>query len=182
MIRLPPLFTDLKMFLNAEVAKLVDARDSKSRGSDTVSVRVRPSAPDYFWKNPLFFFESITFFCCMIHSLSQDQCIFCRIAAGTLSAPFVAANEHAVAFYDRAPQAPIHILVIPRLHVAHLNDLTAKHAALVAGMMDLVRELAQKYGNADDQGFNIKINTGASAGQEVFHFHWHFLARGPKRS
>ncbi len=104
------------------------------------------------------------------------NCIFCKIASREISVSFVAENDSAVAFYDRSPQAPVHILVIPRAHIASINDLTDQSGPVIVGMMDLVRQLAQIHGNSSDKGFNLKVNTGASAGQEIFHMHWHFLA------
>ncbi len=108
--------------------------------------------------------------------MHSESCVFCKIATKEIVVPFVAHNEWAVAFADRAPQAPVHFLIIPRIHIASLNDLSDHHDHVVVGMMQIIRELAQKYGNIEDKGFNLKINTGASAGQVVFHLHWHFLA------
>jgi len=108
--------------------------------------------------------------------MSADACIFCKIAAQDIPVLLVAQNEYAVAFADRAPQAPVHLLVVPRVHIASLNQLSLDSGPVIVGMMALITELAQKYGNAADKGFNLKVNTGASAGQVVFHLHWHFLA------
>jgi len=108
--------------------------------------------------------------------MQESSCIFCKIASQEIPAALVAQNEFAVAFADRQPQAPIHFLVIPRRHIPSLNDLTAESDPVIIAMMRLINELAQKYGNTADKGFNLKVNTGASAGQEVFHLHWHFLA------
>jgi len=108
--------------------------------------------------------------------MQESSCIFCKIDSQEIPTVFVAQNDFAVAFADRQPQAPVHFLIIPRQHIASLNQLTPESDSVIAGMMRLVTELAQKYGNAGDKGFNLKVNTGASAGQVVFHMHWHFLA------
>jgi len=107
----------------------------------------------------------------------RDQyCVFCNIIAGEIPAPIVARNEHAVAFADRSPQAPVHLLVVPTQHIVSYNHLPAQWHDTIIGMTALITQLAQTHGNARDHGFNLKVNTGASAGQEVFHMHWHFLA------
>lgn len=106
----------------------------------------------------------------------MNSCIFCKIASREIPVTFLAENAYAVAFADRSPQAPTHILIVPRQHIASINDLTDQSGPVVVGMMDLVRQLAQNHGNPRDKGFNLRVNTGASAGQEVFHMHWHFLA------
>lgn len=108
--------------------------------------------------------------------IAMIDCVFCKIAAGEIPTTIVAQNEFAVAFHDRSPQAPTHLLIVPREHIININDLTDAHNSIVVGMMQLVRQLAATYGNPVDKGFNLQINTGASAGQVVFHMHWHFLA------
>ena len=151
---------------------MVDARDSKSRDSDVVSVRVRPSVPNLNMFSESFLIQS----CLMSVSMSSAQCIFCKIIAQEVPASIIAQNEHALAFPDRSPLAPVHILIVPRRHIESMNSLSAQDAPTIAGMVALIQQLAQTHGNPSDHGFNIEINTGASAGQSVFHMHWHFKA------
>jgi histidine triad (HIT) family protein len=100
------------------------------------------------------------------------DCLFCRIVRNEIPATIVAENEHCVAFRDINPQAPTHILVIPREHVASLNDVT--DATTVGRMHLLAGELAGSEGLAE-KGYRTVINTNADAGQTVFHIHLHLL-------
>ena len=107
------------------------------------------------------------------------SCVFCRIVAGEIPATIVARNDDALAFRDLNPQAPTHVLVIPTTHVASLAE-TATDAgqALVAGTMRLAVETARELGLERD-GYRVVVNTGAGAGQSVFHLHVHLLAGRP---
>ncbi len=100
-----------------------------------------------------------------------DECLFCRIARGDLAVPLVAQNELAVAFRDINPQAPVHVLVIPRRHSTSV--LSARDDDLAA-VMSLASEVARLEGVADD-GFRLVANTGGDGGQTVLHFHLHVL-------
>ncbi len=102
------------------------------------------------------------------------DCIFCKIAAGAIPATRLHTNERLVAFRDANPQAPTHILVIPKEHIATLNEANAGHAALLGEMLLLARDLAQQEGLAD-RGFRTLFNTNREAGQTVFHIHLHLL-------
>ncbi len=102
-----------------------------------------------------------------------EPCLFCRIARGELPVPFVAETDDCVAFRDINPQAPLHVLVIPRAHVASLNEAT--DAAQLGKLSLLAAEIARREGVAAD-GYRTVINTGAHAGQTVFHVHLHLLA------
>ena len=101
-----------------------------------------------------------------------DDCLFCRIARGEIPARLVAEDEHCVAFRDVNPQAPLHVLVIPRAHVATLND--ADDPAVVGRLALLAARIARDEGVAD-AGYRVVINTNADAGQTVFHIHLHLL-------
>ena len=101
------------------------------------------------------------------------DCLFCRIVRGEIPAKLVAQNEHCVAFRDINPQAPLHVLVIPRAHVASLNEAT--DAAQIGKLSLLAAEIAREEGYAD-RGWRAVINTGADAGQTVFHVHLHLIA------
>ncbi len=106
----------------------------------------------------------------------MSDCIFCKIAAGELPADIVYQDEAVVVFKDIHPKAPVHLLVIPRTHVASLRELGPEHDALVAHMIRLLPRLAQEHGL--DDGFRTVINTGPGGGQEVFHLHIHLLGGG----
>jgi histidine triad (HIT) family protein len=101
-----------------------------------------------------------------------DGCLFCRIVSGELPATIVAANTRCVAFRDIGPQAPVHVLVVPRTHVASLNELT--DLTVVADMMALAMQVANAEHIAQP-GYRIVINTNAHGGQTVSHLHMHLL-------
>src|SRR5687767_14679704 len=101
-----------------------------------------------------------------------DSCLFCRIVRGEIPAKLVAETPECVAFRDINPQAPTHVLVIPREHVASLND--ARDPALVGRLALVAADIARQEGIADG-GYRTVINTGADAGQTVFHIHLHLL-------
>ena len=105
-------------------------------------------------------------------------CLFCRIVRGEIPAALVAETDECVAFRDINPQAPLHVLVIPRAHVASLAE--ADDAALVGRLALVAAEIARREGYAA-QGFRTVVNTGADAGQTVFHLHLHLLAGRPLR-
>ena len=100
-----------------------------------------------------------------------DSCLFCRIVRGEIPARIVREDEHTVAFRDIDPKAPTHVLVIPRVHVASLDE--ARDPALVGQVMLAAAEVAASEGIAG--GYRTVINTGANAGQTVHHLHVHVL-------
>jgi histidine triad (HIT) family protein len=103
---------------------------------------------------------------------ASTDCLFCRIVRQEIPAKLIAENEHCVAFRDINPQAPVHVLVIPRRHVASLNEIT--DAATVGQMHLLAAEIARAEG-LSERGYRTVINTNADAGQTVFHVHLHVL-------
>lgn len=103
----------------------------------------------------------------------MNDCIFCRIVAGEIPSARVYEDDQVIVFRDINPKAEIHLLMVPRQHLASLNELTPAHDALMAHMMRLLPQLAQQQGLA--QGFRTIINTGKGGGQEVFHLHVHLL-------
>ena len=100
------------------------------------------------------------------------DCLFCRIVRGEIPAKLVAEDEHCLAFRDINPQAPVHVLVIPRDHVPTLNDVVEPE--LVGRMHLLAARVARDLGLAG-RGYRTVINTNADAGQTVFHIHLHVL-------
>ncbi len=105
-----------------------------------------------------------------------NQCLFCRIVRREIPATLIAETEDCVAFRDINPQAPVHVLVIPREHVASLNE--AAEPRLVGRLALFAAEIARKEGIAES-GYRTVINTNADAGQTVFHIHLHLLGGRP---
>jgi histidine triad (HIT) family protein len=105
---------------------------------------------------------------------TPQDCIFCKIAAGEIPATIVFEDEFAVAFRDINPQAPTHVLVIPRAHIASLNEASELDEALLGHLLRVAARVASSEGHAEG-GFRTVINTGAGAGQTVFHVHVHLL-------
>ena len=101
-----------------------------------------------------------------------DNCLFCRIVRREISAALVAETEDCVAFRDINPQAPVHVLIVPREHVGSLNETT--DARMVGKLALLAAEIARKEGVAE-RGYRTVINTNPEAGQTVFHIHLHLL-------
>jgi histidine triad (HIT) family protein len=102
------------------------------------------------------------------------DCLFCRIVAGEIPAAVVYKDDRLIAFKDINGQAPMHLLVVPRKHIARLNDLSPEDDALVGEMMRRAAALAREHGHADT-GYRTVFNTNAAAGQTVFHIHLHVL-------
>lgn len=105
----------------------------------------------------------------------MSDCIFCRIASGKVPADVVYADERVVAFRDMHPVAPMHILIIPRIHIASISAAETEHAADLAALLLAAKSIASAQG-LNDGGYRLVINTGESAGQTVFHIHVHLLA------
>ena len=104
----------------------------------------------------------------------MSDCLFCRVVAGEIPAKVVFQDEHLVAFQDINPQAPMHVLVVPKKHVATLNDLTAAEDDLVGAMVRTAAKVAKERGH-DGPGYRTVFNCNAQAGQTVFHIHLHVL-------
>lgn len=102
----------------------------------------------------------------------SDECLFCRIARGEIPVHLVGEDEHTVAFRDIDPQAPVHVLVIPRKHVSSLNE--AADPAPVGSLVLMAARIARAEGIAET-GYRTVINTNRDAGQTVFHVHLHLL-------
>jgi histidine triad (HIT) family protein len=104
----------------------------------------------------------------------MTTCIFCKIANGDIPAEIVYEDDQVLAFRDLNPQAPLHVLVIPRKHIATLNDLTTEDEALVGRMYLAARQVAEEAGLAT-RGYRTVMNCNAEAGQSVYHIHLHVL-------
>ena len=104
----------------------------------------------------------------------MTECLFCGIAAGEIDADVVHSSDHVVAFRDINPQAPVHLLVIPKEHIESARSLTDKHADLLAEMFETASHLA-KANEVDRSGWRLVTNVGSDAGQSVHHLHFHLL-------
>lgn len=103
------------------------------------------------------------------------DCLFCKIIAGEIPGQIVHADDALVAFRDINPQAPLHVLVVPRRHIPTLNDLTPADDALVGSMFRLAAAIAKEHGYAD-RGYRAVFNCNREAGQSIWHLHLHVLA------
>jgi len=106
----------------------------------------------------------------------MSDCIFCRIARGEIPSRKVYEDDELFAFHDIHPAAPVHFMLVPKLHVASLMEADSSHAALLGKMLLLAPRLAREQGL--DNGFRTVINTGKDGGQEVFHLHIHIIGGG----
>lgn len=104
---------------------------------------------------------------------NNNDCLFCRIANKILPTKLVYEDEDAVAFHDINPKAPVHLLLIPKKHLATLVDAGQEDAALLGKLMLLAPKLAAEHGL--HAGFKLAVNVGHGGGQEVFHLHLHIL-------
>lgn len=105
----------------------------------------------------------------------MSDCLFCKFVSGEISPDVVYEDDHVLAFRDINPQAPLHVLVVPKRHIATLNDLQATDTELVGRMFIAAKTLAANEGYAES-GFRTVMNCNADAGQTVFHIHLHVLA------
>ena len=105
----------------------------------------------------------------------MSACLFCKMVAGQVSVKPVYEDQDLVAINDINPQAPLHVLIIPRAHIASLNDLRTEHDTLVGSMIRRAAAIAKDHGYSE-RGFRTVFNTNREAGQTVFHIHLHLLA------
>lgn len=101
------------------------------------------------------------------------DCLFCKIAAGEIPSKKVYEDDEVYAFYDIEPQAPVHVLLIPKTHIASAAEITADNSAVVAHIFEVAAKIAKELGL--DDGFRIVSNCGDSAGQTVKHLHFHLM-------
>jgi histidine triad (HIT) family protein len=107
----------------------------------------------------------------------DPNCIFCKIAAGQIPAKKVYEDEELLVFHDINPWAPVHVLLIPKQHVATLADAGPEHEALLGRMLALAPRLMRDLGVTN--GFRVVVNNGPDGGQEVYHLHMHVMG-GPR--
>lgn len=103
-----------------------------------------------------------------------DQCLFCKIIKRQIPAKIVFEDDRALAFEDIKPQAPLHVLVIPKTHIERTSDLETKHAELIGRLILVAKDIASKRG-FQESGYRIVLNCNRDAGQEIFHLHIHLL-------
>ena len=108
---------------------------------------------------------------------SDHDCIFCKIVAGSIPAKKVHEDEELLVFHDIHPWAPVHVLVVPKVHIGSLAEVGAEHEAMLGRLLGLAPRLMRQLGV--ENGFRTVINTGRDGGQEVQHLHMHVLG-GPR--
>jgi histidine triad (HIT) family protein len=111
--------------------------------------------------------------------MEAKSCIFCKIVAGELPSKTIYTDESCIAFHDVNPQAPVHLLVIPRKHFASALEADEADEPLMGHLHRVAAKLAQQHKITD--GFRVVVNTGIGAGQSVFHLHLHVLGGRPMR-
>jgi histidine triad (HIT) family protein len=104
----------------------------------------------------------------------MSDCLFCKFVSGEIKPDTVYEDEHVLAFRDINPQAPTHVLVVPKRHISTLNDLSADDGALVGKLYLAAQKIAREEG-IDGAGYRTVINCNEQAGQSVFHIHLHLL-------
>jgi len=104
----------------------------------------------------------------------MNDCLFCGIIDGKIKADVVYRDEAVVAFKDIVPRAPVHILIIPRKHIANVSEFAASDSTVAGAILLAAAHLAEQFGVAES-GYRIVVNSGADAGQTVFHLHFHLL-------
>jgi histidine triad (HIT) family protein len=104
----------------------------------------------------------------------SSDCIFCKIIKGEIPTEKIYEDEHVVAFNDISPKSPTHILVVPKKHVASLNELKLDEMNMIVQVFNAIKKIAIIQGVAED-GYRVIVNTNRSAGQEVFHIHFHIM-------
>jgi histidine triad (HIT) family protein len=106
--------------------------------------------------------------------MSEQDCLFCKILNGDIPADIIYESDSAIAFRDVNPQAPTHVLVIPRKHVATINDLNEEDQEIVGSLYLAAKDIARAEG-LSDEGYRAVMNCNEGAGQSVFHIHLHVL-------
>ena len=106
----------------------------------------------------------------------MSDCLFCKIAAGEIPAKIVYENENVLAFNDVNPQAPFHILIIPKVHIATINDIDKSNSSVVSELYLAAKLIAKENGFAQE-GYRVVMNCNKLAGQTVYHIHLHMLAQ-----
>ena len=104
----------------------------------------------------------------------NTDCLFCKIAGHQMDTEFLFENDTLVVFRDINPQAPVHLLIVPKKHIRSINDLTEKDSAIVSELIYRAKEMAKKEG-VNESGYNLLFNVEKGGGQVIFHLHLHLL-------
>ena len=104
----------------------------------------------------------------------MSECLFCRIVQRALPAQIVAEDDHVLAFHDANPQAPTHVLIVPKTHIPAVSDLTEANGLVMTRAVLMANRLAKQLGLAD-HGYRLVVNCGEQAGQSIWHLHVHLL-------
>ena len=107
--------------------------------------------------------------------MPNESCLFCKILAGDIPAEIIYESDTAIGFRDINPKAPTHVVIIPRKHIATINDIEPEDEQVVGSLFTAAKEIAEKEGHAD-AGYRVAMNCNEAAGQSVFHIHLHLLA------
>jgi histidine triad (HIT) family protein len=103
----------------------------------------------------------------------DENCVFCQIVNGRKPAEIVFRNENVIAFHDIQPEAPVHLLVVPRRHIRSINDLTEEDRSVIADMFFVARDLAKQL--ETEKGYKLLLNVERGGGQIIFHVHLHLI-------
>ena len=106
--------------------------------------------------------------------MTDPDCLFCKFVTGEMQPEVVHQNEDVLAFRDINPQAPTHVLIVPKRHIPTINDLTDADGAVIGKLFTAARDIARDEGLAED-GYRVTMNCNEGAGQTVFHLHLHLL-------
>lgn len=106
--------------------------------------------------------------------MADQDCIFCKIVAGEIPSQKVFEDEEVLAFHDISPQAPVHVLIIPKQHIARVADMTEAEEPLMGKLIHTAAQLARQL-NVSDSGYRLVLNTGPDANQTVPHVHVHLI-------
>ncbi len=106
------------------------------------------------------------------------MCVFCKIVKGEIPAKVVYEDEKVMAFHDINPQAPVHVLVIPKEHIPTVNDLKEERKELIGHIFTVIKEIAKELGIAES-GYRVLVNCNRDGGQEIYHLHFHLLGGAP---
>lgn len=110
-----------------------------------------------------------------IKKFVMNNCIFCRIINKEINSEIVYEDDKVIVFKDINPQAPIHLLIVPKRHIESINEINVEDKNIIGHIFIVAKEVAKKF-NVDKCGYRVVVNTGRDAGQAVFHIHFHFLA------
>lgn len=106
--------------------------------------------------------------------MQMSDCIFCQIAQGKIPSEIAYEDDELIAFKDIQPLAPVHLVIIPKIHLRSLNDVTSENEQLIGHLFGVIRRLAEEFGVAES-GYRVVTNTGTDGGQVVGHLHFHLL-------